>query len=250
MNTQHQQSRPRKPLELRHLSATKLLDPEDLGIVHDFGADVGVDVGEESIPNYDQWDAETDSLHGVPAGKDANTGSNGGGSNRSSAESLSRSGGKRPPPAAAAGAAEEAQRRPSSSSHHSDTNGHTHDAGAASSRGSSRTSVAPAAETRQQPGSPSTSMPSINTGSPKPGIPSYRPQAGPVVYKQLDFDDEHDDGGDIIVMGESDIDMHSPTSERGPHDWAGREGAKERGGWFARRLWGMMQMICAAPSSK
>ncbi|KAJ3157464.1 hypothetical protein HDU86_003356 [Geranomyces michiganensis] len=212
MSTQQQYARPKKPLELRHLSTTKLLDPDDLGIGQDFGADAGVDVGEESIPNYDgKWDGETDSIHGRPTAKDVVARSSGG-SIPSPSESLSHDG---PPPASVAGAAEEAQRRSSSSSHHSNTG---HDAGASRSRGSSRT-------------------------------PAYRPQAGPVVYKQLDFDDEHDDGGDIIVMGESDIDMHSPT-EGGPHDWAGREGTKEGGGWFARRLWGMMQMICAAPASK
>ncbi|TPX62348.1 hypothetical protein PhCBS80983_g00485 [Powellomyces hirtus] len=202
-------------MELRGLSATKLLNPDDLGVTADFSSEAG-DVGEENIPNYDEpWEGESLQMKGV-----------GYFSGKSGDNLNKRSTDEAVPPAVV-------ERHKSST----DEGRHSVEDGIGSS-----STVAPAAE--HQP-----SKTSSNPGSPRPSrSASYRPQAGPVVYKQLSFDDEHDDH-DIVVMQESDIDVHSPSHER-PHYWGDRnEAGREGGSWISRKLWGMMQMICAAPSS-
>ncbi|KAI8815933.1 uncharacterized protein EV422DRAFT_547661 [Fimicolochytrium jonesii] len=213
-----------QPLELRHLTAAKLLDPDDLRIGTDFRLDGQVgDLAEESIPNYDEsWD--TDSVEMGHMG--------GGGGKRSARTSPLRG-------TAVVASDLGLRRTPNGTAGEENPNG---SGPTISERTSSTVTAAPAAELAV----PKTREDSL-TQFPEMGRPSLYLPPGPVAYKQLSFDDDHDDH-DLVVMGESDIDIHSPNGEE-IHSWAHQNG---RGGetWFSKQWRGMLQMICAAPCNQ
>ncbi|KAJ3017649.1 hypothetical protein HKX48_003431 [Thoreauomyces humboldtii] len=83
--------------------------------------------------------------------------------------------------------------------------------------------------------------------SPKMDRPAaYRPNAGPVTYKQLSFDDEHEDV--LVHRMESDYALSSPSGDHAsPQYWGGRDGPAPQGSWIFRKWRGLLQSICAAP---
>lgn len=193
-------------VELRHLSATKLLEPSDiLRISADLERDG--DVGEENIPNYDN-DWETDL----------------GGRRKTRQLREKVNGSKRD---TALGEDEDNEDEDHDSNQRSSIT-QNEPVQRSSREQSTKTAAAPAAEAAPKAPSPTPQMERAPYMS-----------SGPVVYKQLQLDDDHDDH-DIIIHDQSDLDLHTPTMSQQRH-WGRNEG-----GWLNRRLRGIMEMFCMA----
>ncbi|KND02242.1 uncharacterized protein SPPG_02723 [Spizellomyces punctatus DAOM BR117] len=205
------------PLELRHLSATKLLDPSDLRISTDLGNEG--DMSEENIPNYDgDWNNEP-----------------------TSAEYKRERANGRPRSYHSPIKQDDAENEEGENVHPEtigeQENGSTDEI---SVNQSVQTAAARAAEH---------SSPKLSS-SPPPKYPPaeppnpYRPQVGPAVYKQLQLDDEHEDH-DIVIHQESDLDIHSPGVDE-LHSWGRRGGRDAQEGWLYRKWKGVLEMMCMA----
>ncbi|KAI9099735.1 hypothetical protein DFS34DRAFT_615748 [Phlyctochytrium arcticum] len=224
------------PLELRHLSATKLLDPSDLRLSTEL--DIDGDMGNENIPNYDdEWSDDLSGGRGVPAAAEVH----GGGYDDGFQDGLTEREGH-------AGDSVKSERKPSlsTSSPLANPSGDDNPLNDTTQTDKQRSSSPNSKPRNSFSHKHSYSEKPVNDIANNPeNPPSYRPQIGPVAYKQLQLDDEHEEH-DIVIHQESDLDIHSPNiDEPDSYSW-GRGRRAAAGGWFYQKWRGALEMMCMA----